>query len=265
MSGSAPAEHAPTERLSLSYRFAWRMLDLIFEGYLSAEVSGRDNLPPPGVATLLVPNHSSSIDVPACGYALKRPGRFLAKEEATRVPIAGPFLLSVGAIPAKRDQQDTDALRQAMDVLRSGGLMGIAPEGTRSPDGRLGAYDPGFVWLALRTSALVVPLAIHGAYQLMPRNARVPRRGTVWVRIGEPISFAAEGRRATRERMQELADGVRARTSDMLDQLAEESGVPRPESVDDGPGAADAISEAPVDSAGQVAARDEQADQEPHR
>jgi 1-acyl-sn-glycerol-3-phosphate acyltransferase len=231
LSTDSQAETAQPEPLSLSYRFAWLLLDVIFKGYLSAEVSGRENLPPPGVATLLVPNHSSSIDVPACGHALRRQGRFLAKAEATRVPVVGRFLLNVGAIPARRDQQDTEALRQAMEVLRSGGLMGIAPEGTRSADGTLGEYDPGFVWLAMRTNALVVPLAIHGAYHLMPRNARLPRRGTVWVRVGEPISFADEGRRVSRERMQELADMVRDRTSAMLDDLAEESGVPRPETL----------------------------------
>jgi 1-acyl-sn-glycerol-3-phosphate acyltransferase len=217
--------------LSWSYRFAFLLLDAIFEHYLKCHVSGRDHLPPPGIATLLAPNHTSSIDVPACGYALARPGRFLAKAEATRVPIVGPFLLSVGAIPARRDRQDTEALRQAMDVLASGGLMGIAPEGTRSPDGRLGPYDPGFVWLALRTGAAVVPVAIHGAYRLMPRNARLPRRGELWVRFGEPISFEGDGRRASRARRQELADEVRARTSALLDELAIESGVPRPAAV----------------------------------
>jgi 1-acyl-sn-glycerol-3-phosphate acyltransferase len=115
-----------------------------------------------------------------------------------------------------------------MTVLESGQLMGIAPEGTRSPDGRLGDYDPGFIWLAARTGAVVVPCAIHGAWQRMPKGAQYPRPGPLWVRFGAPISLAEEGPKLPRARMAELAGEVRSRTLAMLAELAAETGVPNP-------------------------------------
>jgi 1-acyl-sn-glycerol-3-phosphate acyltransferase len=111
--------------------------------------------------------------------------------------------------------------------------MGIAPEGTRSPDGRLQAFDPGFVWLAARTGAQVLPCAIHGATYLMPKGARYPRRGRLWVRFGAPRDLAAEGRRISRERMQAIADETRSVMLGLLAELARETGVPNP-AVDSG-------------------------------
>jgi|GEM_PF-246488 1-acyl-sn-glycerol-3-phosphate acyltransferase len=218
-----------TVDLGAAYRVTFWLLGLLFEHYLTTHVSGRENLPPPGTPTVLVTNHSSVLDVAGCAYLLKRPGHFLAKREATQIPLFGRYFRAVGAIPARRDRQDLEALRRAMSILRAGGLVGIAPEGTRRRDGRLGQYDPGFVWLALRTGAVVAPVAIHNAYCLMPPGAKLPRRGEVWMRIGPAVSFADEGTRVSRERMSELAAQVREMTADMLAALERESGVRCPE------------------------------------
>lgn len=217
-----------------AYAFARLLLRLVFNGYLKTHVSGTEHLPPPGTATIMAANHSSDLDVFAGGYALNRSGYFLAKIEATRMPLMGPFLLSVGAIPAKRDQQDSAALRTIMNALEAGAIVGIAPEGTRSPDGRVGPYDPGFVWLAARTGAAIVPVAIHGTRALMPKGAKFIKRGHIWVRFGPPIVLAEADRRPSRERLAEIAAGVRAQTLAMLRDLAEESGIPSPAVTDPG-------------------------------
>lgn len=219
---------SPVPRDGPAYRLAFALLRVVFEGYFTTHVSGREHVPPAGEPTLLVANHTSGIDVFLAGHALHRPASFLAKVEATRFPLFGRYLLALGAIPTNRDRQDTEALRRMMAALRAGGTAGLAPEGTRSPDGTLRAYDPGFVWLASRTGAAVLPCAIHGAYQLMPKEARLPRRGPLWVRFGPPLSFEAEGRRIPRERMRALADEVRDRTLAMLADLVAETGVPHP-------------------------------------
>src|SRR3990172_1379685 len=137
-------------------------------------------MPPIGTPIIVAANHTSALDVFAGGHAMHRTAHFLTKVEATRIPLFGRYLLALGAIPTQRDDRDTEALRRAMAVLERGGLLGLAPEGTRSRDGRLGEYDPGFVWLATRTGAHVVPCVIHGVYQLMPKGARLPRRGAMW-------------------------------------------------------------------------------------
>jgi len=219
---------ARPEPLPAKFRLAHFLLGLVFDRYLTTHVSGREHLPAPGTPTILCANHSSALDVFAVGHALRRPAAFVAKEEATRYPVLGPYLVALGAIPAKRDKQDTDALRRMLAALRAGGVAGLAPEGTRSPDGTLRRFDPGFVWLALRTDALIVPTVVHGAFQLMPKGARMPRRGTMWVRFAPPMSLASEGRRVSRARMTELAETVRQRVLETIVELEEETGVPSP-------------------------------------
>ena len=211
-----------------AYHLAYAILRVIFGWYIKTHPSGLEHVPPDGVATLFVANHTSSVDVFAAGYALGRPAHFLSKVEVTRIPIFGPFLLACGAIPARRDQRDTEALRRMMAILEAGGKIGLAPEGTRSPDGRVGAYDPGFVWLAARTGARIVPVAIHGARDLMPKGAQYPRPGHLWVRFGEPISVADLGLRPSREAMETSAEAVRAQTLSMLADLVTQTGVGGP-------------------------------------
>jgi 1-acyl-sn-glycerol-3-phosphate acyltransferase len=211
-----------------SYAFAFWLLHLIFDRYLTTHITGQANVPPPGVPTIVTANHTSALDLFAAGHALQRPGYFVAKVEATRIPLFGRFMLSVGAIPARRDERDTAVLRQLIAVLDGGGMTGVAPEGTRSLDGRLKRYDPGFVWLAVRTGATVVPCAIHGTYQLMPKGARFPRRGHVWLRFGEPMSFTRLAGRPSRSQLEAWAEEIRQRTLTMLADLAAESGIPNP-------------------------------------
>jgi len=225
MRAESPPGPRPVNRYC--FKAAMAVLKPFFDGYLRTHVSGREHLPAPGVATIVAVNHTSNLDVFAMGYAVHRPAYFITKAEATRIALFGRFLLSVGAIPANRDQRDTAALRQTREVLEHGWLLGIAPEGTRSRDGTLRAYDPGFVWLAARTGAVIVPAAIHGAHALWPRGATLPRRGEVWIRFGEPLSLAAEGR-PSRDRLAALAEAVRGRTLAMLADLAAETGVPNP-------------------------------------
>ena len=210
------------------YRVIFFLLRLFFDGYLKTEVSGRENVPPPGVPTILTANHTSALDLFALGHALGRPAAFAAKIELTRIPVFGPFLLSVGAIPTRRDERDTDVLRRLLAELNAGRLIGLAPEGTRSLDGRLHAYDPGVVWLAARTGAVIVPCAIHGAYPLMPKGARIPHRGRIWVRFGAPMRWDDGQRRLRRDELEARAETVRRRTLDLLAALVRESGVANP-------------------------------------
>lgn len=211
------------------YALALALARQFFTRYVTVHVQGADNVPAAGLPTVLAANHSSALDLFVAGYAVGRPAHFLAKAEITGLPVIGGALKSLGAIPTRRDEKDTAALRATLAALQSGGLVGLAPEGTRSRDGSVGAYDPGFVWLALRADARILPCAIHGAHALMPKGARIPRRGAVWVRFAPPIPLAGAGRRLPRARLQEIADEVRTVTVAMLEDLAAATGVPLPE------------------------------------
>jgi 1-acyl-sn-glycerol-3-phosphate acyltransferase len=200
--------------------------------YFRIDISGQANLPDPGTPCIVTVNHSSTLDVFVIGYAMGRPGYFAAKAEVTQYPIIGPALTRMGALPARRDRRDTDVVRLLKAALESGGLTGLAPEGTRSLDGRLAPFDPGFVWLASKTDALVVPSAIHGARDLMPKGKLVPRPGRMWVKFGDPMKIGGDGQRLGRDELEEAAEAVRQRTIQLLTDMAAESGVPDPATID---------------------------------
>jgi 1-acyl-sn-glycerol-3-phosphate acyltransferase len=196
-------------------RFAAWLLSLLFDRYFHTHVLGREHVPTEGTPTLVTSNHTSALDVFAGGYAVGRPGYFLAKAEAVRVPIAGRFLRAVGAIPAARDGRDIAALKEMVAVLEGGHMLGVAPEGTRGTGGDLLPYDPGFVWLARRTGAVVIPCAILGTRELMPVGRLLPRRGDIWVAFGAPADVGE----ATGLEHDAAAEAVRGRTRELLDTL----------------------------------------------
>ena len=164
---AVPATHP------MAYRLAFWFMRQLFDHYLTTHIAGREHLPPPGVGAILAINHTSALDYVA-GHALGRPGFVGIKREAAYRPLRW-----IGGIPVKRDEQDMTALRSMRAVLAGGHVLGIAPEGTRSRDGRLLPFDPGFVWLALKADVPVIPCAIHGAHVLLPPGRRFPRRGRV--------------------------------------------------------------------------------------
>lgn len=208
-----------------AYAVAFWILRRLFDDWIDAEVLGREHLPPSGTASIVTINHSSALDYLG-GHAVGRPGYYAIKREAADYPLTGRLVRATGGIPIKRDQQDNEALRAMRAVLRAGHVLGIAPEGTRSRDGTLGPFDPGFAWLAARTGTVVVPLAIHGTHRLLPRGRLIPRRGRIWAKFGAPMPPPAG--RPSRETLAAFADAVRERMLDLLAELAEMSGVPSP-------------------------------------
>lgn len=206
----------------MAYRLAFWFMRRLFDHYLTTHISGREHLPPPGNGAILAINHTSALDYVA-GHALGRPGFVGIKREAAYRPLRW-----IGGIPVKRDEQDMTALRSMRAVLASGHVLGIAPEGTRSRDGRLLPFDPGFVWLALKADVPVIPCAIHGAHVLLPPGRRFPRRGQLWVRIGPPLRWPDAGPRPSREALQSMADETRRTMLALLAELEAESGVTSP-------------------------------------
>lgn len=217
-----PASDAMPPTHPLAYKVAFWFMRQLYGRYLTTHIAGREHLPPPGVGAILAINHTSALDYVA-GHALGRPGFVGIKREAAYRPLRW-----IGGIPVKRDEQDIPALRSMLAVLAAGYVLGIAPEGTRSRDGRLRPFDPGFVWLALKAGVPVIPCAIHGAHRLLPPGRRFPRRGPLWVRIGPPIRWPDAGPRPSREALQAMADDTRRVMLALLAELERESGVASP-------------------------------------
>lgn len=148
------------------------------------DVTGLRHLPATGPVVLAV-NHRAFLDGPLVFGLLDRPVSFLVKSEAFAHRPAAAVLRDAGQIPVRRRVVDPAPVRLALAILAAGGIVGIFPEGSRG-DGRVGQALPGAAYLALRTGAVVVPVACHGTLAMVRRHAL--RRPPVRVSVGEPLT-----------------------------------------------------------------------------
>ncbi|GAA4480235.1 lysophospholipid acyltransferase family protein [Rhodococcus olei] len=159
-------------------------------------IEGAQHLPADGPA-ILASNHKAVMD--SFYLPLRAPRRitFLAKSEYfTGTGFTGRFqrwfFTAAGQVPIDRTGADAaaDALAAGLRVLGGGKLLGIYPEGTRSPDGRLYKGKTGMARMALAAGVPVIPVAMIGTEKLNPIGSRWPRPAKIVVRIGEPIDFS---------------------------------------------------------------------------
>ncbi len=161
------------------------------------KVTGRDNVPERGAA-ILASNHLAVIDSVILPSMLGRNVYFLAKNQyftgtGLRGALVKHLMTGLNQIPVDRSggRASLMALDSALPVLRDGHLLGIYPEGTRSPDGRLYRGRPGVAKLALDAPAPIIPVGIIGTEKIQPIGARLPRIGpSVEIRIGEPLDLS---------------------------------------------------------------------------
>lgn len=169
----------------------WRTFQIIMQNvfcfWLGYRARGLENIPPSG-GGLMVINHQSFLDPLLAGLPLTRPVSFLARDSLFRVPFVGWVLRNTYVMPINREAASTASLREAIRRLKHGFLVGIFPEGTRTPDGQVGELKPGFLALIRRSKQPVYPVGISGAFEAMPRGSLImwPRR--VRLVYGEPIS-----------------------------------------------------------------------------
>lgn len=160
------------------------------------KVLGRDNVPRRGPA-ILAGNHLAVIDSVILPSVLSRNVYFMAKDQyfigtGPRGALIRNIMYGLNQIPVDRSggRKSLMALDSALPVLRDGNLLGIYPEGTRSPDGRLYRGRPGVARLALDAPAPIIPIGLIGTDKIQPIGTRIPRVGhTVEVRIGEPLDL----------------------------------------------------------------------------
>ena len=179
------------------------------------QVEGLEKLPAGGV--LIVGNHLSFSDSFFLGAVLPRRLTFLAKSSYFDGPgirgwLTAQFFRALGQVPVDRSGGPAGdaALRAGSEVLRGGGLLGIYPEGTRSPDGRLHKFRTGVARMALRSGAPVIPVGLIGTDQVLPPGSSRWRRAPVEVHFGQPLHFPGrtEDERSARA-LREVAETVR--------------------------------------------------------
>jgi 1-acyl-sn-glycerol-3-phosphate acyltransferase len=206
------------DRAPTLYRILHAGLRPVVNAVYRPSVEGVGHVPATGPA-ILASNHLSLLDHVFLPAAVKRPIFFLGKSDYFR-GWQRLFFENVGVMPVNREGGDAGeaSLRKGQQILESGRLLGIYPEGTRSPDGRLYRGKTGPVRLAFRTGAPLIPVAMVGTFEILPSRAVLPKIRPVAVRFGEPLDMSrytgAEHDRAA----------LRAATDELMHELARLSG-----------------------------------------
>lgn len=148
---------------------------------------GREHLPQTG-AVLVCSNHQSYFDPVLVGLACRRRLNYLARKTLFRHPLFRHLIHFFDAIPIDRDRIGVEGIKETIRRLRREEMVLIFPEGTRTPDGELQPLKPGFCSLARRGQTTLQPVAVDGAYQCWPRQAKAPRLDRIAVVFGPPIT-----------------------------------------------------------------------------
>ncbi len=180
------------------------------------QVIGCENIPAKG-GVLLCGNHVSYIDPPALGSASTRPVHFMAKEPLFRVPVLGLLIRLVGAFPVRQHTADRNALRRAVELLQSGEVVGMFPEGTRNPDPmHLMPPQPGVGMIALKAQVPVIPVALINTEKLLPPHSVFLRFARIKVAYGKPVPLDDLYAKGGREAIEEVGNRIMSAIEELL-------------------------------------------------
>jgi 1-acyl-sn-glycerol-3-phosphate acyltransferase len=168
------------------------LLKLLFRPW----VEGEENIPEDGAA-IFASNHLSFSDSVFLPLMVPRQMTFLAKSDyftgrGLKGRLTAAFFKAVGQLPVDRSggKAGQAALSSGLKILRRGEFLGIYPEGTRSPDGRLYRGRTGVARMALESGVPVLPVAMIGTDKAQPTGQKVPRIMRIGIRIGKPLDFS---------------------------------------------------------------------------
>ncbi len=189
----SPAEKPPTYRRG-AVKAAWYWLTstaiwVVAKLLYRLKTEGRLRVPSEGPVVLLA-NHTSHFDPPLVGGSARRQLSYLARDTL----FVGPFgwlIRSYDAVPVDRGGSGIAGIKATLKRLKQGGAILLFPEGTRSDDGEMKPFKPGFVSLVRRGKAAIVPVGFAGPHDVWPKGQSKPRlTGNIAIHYGEPIDFA---------------------------------------------------------------------------
>ncbi len=178
-------------------------------------VSGAENIPATG-PVILASNHISVVDSVFLPLCIKRRVTYLAKSDYfTGTGVKGfvlrTFMNGIGQLPIDRSggKASEASLDTGLQVLRRGGVLGIYPEGTRSPTGKLYRGRTGVARMILEGKVPVVPIAMFDTDKAMPIGSKIPKVRRIGVVIGEPLDFSRfEGLESDRFILRSITDEI---------------------------------------------------------
>lgn len=163
------------------------MSRLLANMFWKFRVFGLENLPREG-GVLLASNHQSVLDPVLVASVLPREMHFMARRTLFKNPIFRAIIVRYNAFAIERDSADVKGVKEAIRRLEAGSILLVFPEGTRTGDGTIGRMKPGIGMLAERAAVPIVPVLIDGAYEVLPKGAKLPRiRGRISLVFGKPL------------------------------------------------------------------------------
>jgi 1-acyl-sn-glycerol-3-phosphate acyltransferase len=165
---------------------------------------------------ILAVNHIGSLEVPLLlAHLHPRPMIGLAKIETWDNKFMGWLFDLWESIPIRRGMADVDALRSCLTSLSARDILVIAPEGTRSYDGKLLSGRPGIVLVGLHSGATILPVAHWGA-EKFSKNIKHLKRTDFHIRVGKPFRLDAHGERVTAKTRQAIVDEIMCQIADLM-------------------------------------------------
>jgi len=202
----------------MTYKFLRGFMRFMTRTYLVGlfTVEGRANVPRAG-GLIVCPNHFATLDPPMVPAFLPRSDSWsMAKFEYFRKGWMRWLFTAYHSFPVVRHTADRVALRRSFDLLQAGQVLVMYPEGTRVEAGVLSKPEPGAGFIAQKSACPVLPVALTGTRECLPKGALWPRRVPVRVRFGKP--FLVLQRRASGERVshEEAADAIMLAIAELL-------------------------------------------------
>lgn len=178
-------------------------------------IQGREHIPASG-GYIGAANHLSVLEVPLIYSILDRDDATgLVANKHRKNPLFRWLVNAIRGIWLKREEIDTRALRAARDHLKSGGVLGIAPEGTRSQTGALIKAKTGVAFLADQAGVPILPVGVSGTWQIT-REILSLRRPKIFVKFGEPFTLPPIDRKQRDTGLKQNTDEIMCRIAALL-------------------------------------------------
>jgi 1-acyl-sn-glycerol-3-phosphate acyltransferase len=170
----------------LWYDFLRVVCRLVGTVVFGIRVRGREHVPP-GRGALVMSNHQSHLDPVLVGLATDRRLNYLARQTLFGFAPFRWLISSLDAIPLDREGLGLNGLKETLKRLKRGEMVLIFPEGTRTRDGEVGTFKPGFCALARRANVPLLPVGIEGAFNSWPRKNVLPMPAAIHIQFGPPL------------------------------------------------------------------------------
>ncbi len=202
-----------------AYTVFWKIYRVVFKILFRWQVCGLEHIPSRGGAILAI-NHSSVLDPPLAGVGLPRKVWYLGRASLIRNRFIDFIMKCQHMVPITRGEADLGAMKRIIGLIRSGEIVLMFPEGTRSLDGSLGPGREGIGMFVRHAKADVIPCYISGSWSALPKGAIFPRPRKVLIAYGPVIKYEEfNGCPKGREGLREISEKIMGRIARLKEQL----------------------------------------------